>query len=272
MTGTSQRSGGRSRSAASWSALAAAVLVAMSASAATYIDNFSDPTLPGWGFDVSANHSISVIRGKVVMTKNAGQPGGVAYMTICGKRLEGDFSATVKSTRQPAGSAGIAVGFEGPPGGFADVFFAGSGSINAVMCSAGCTSGVVPTGVSAAEFKLTRTGSTMTMSFNAGSGNVLVHSTTAPELAGPMTLTLFQIDEASSGAAYNVTFDDLVIEGTLVSISADLNGDALVDGADLGLMLGAWGECPKGCCDADLNGDGEIDGADLGLLLGEWTG
>jgi endonuclease/exonuclease/phosphatase family metal-dependent hydrolase len=47
---------------------------------------------------------------------------------------------------------------------------------------------------------------------------------------------------------------------------ADLNGDNLVDGADLGLLLGAWG----GSGPADLNGSGAIDGADLGLLLGAW--
>jgi hypothetical protein len=45
---------------------------------------------------------------------------------------------------------------------------------------------------------------------------------------------------------------------------ADFNQDGLRDGADLGLMLGAWGD--PGC--TDLNGDGLTDGADLGLLLG----
>jgi len=48
---------------------------------------------------------------------------------------------------------------------------------------------------------------------------------------------------------------------------ADLNADGVVDGADLGLLLGAWG--PAGG-QVDLNGDGVVDGADLGLLLGAW--
>ncbi len=51
---------------------------------------------------------------------------------------------------------------------------------------------------------------------------------------------------------------------------ADLNGDGFVDGADLGLMLGAWGAC-EGCI-ADLTDDGFVDGADLGLLLSSWGG
>lgn len=48
----------------------------------------------------------------------------------------------------------------------------------------------------------------------------------------------------------------------------DLDGDGLVDGADLGALLGAWGACPG--CQEDLDGDGWIDGADLGILLGAW--
>lgn len=46
----------------------------------------------------------------------------------------------------------------------------------------------------------------------------------------------------------------------------DLNGDGVVDGADLGLLLANW-DNPG---DSDLNGDGTTDGADLGLLLAEW--
>jgi len=53
-------------------------------------------------------------------------------------------------------------------------------------------------------------------------------------------------------------------------VLGDLNGDGMVGGADLGLLLGAWGPC-RGC-PADFDGDGDVDGADLGLLLGAWTG
>jgi subtilisin family serine protease len=50
----------------------------------------------------------------------------------------------------------------------------------------------------------------------------------------------------------------------------DLTADGIVDGADLGLLLGAWGQCGVPC-PADLSDDGVVDGADLGLLLGSWT-
>lgn len=49
--------------------------------------------------------------------------------------------------------------------------------------------------------------------------------------------------------------------------SADLNLDGVVNGADLGLLLAAWGRCGHG----DLNHDGVIDGADLGVVLASWT-
>ncbi len=51
---------------------------------------------------------------------------------------------------------------------------------------------------------------------------------------------------------------------------ADLNHDGIVDGADLGMLLGSWGVCSEACCSGDLNGDGIVDGADLGALLGSW--
>ena len=47
----------------------------------------------------------------------------------------------------------------------------------------------------------------------------------------------------------------------------DLNGDGVVDGADLGLLLGAFGTSNVA---ADLNADGFVDGADLGILLGNF--
>jgi len=50
------------------------------------------------------------------------------------------------------------------------------------------------------------------------------------------------------------------------SCAADLDGNSIVDGADLGLLLGAWGGPGAG----DLDESGSVDGADIGLLLGAW--
>lgn len=50
---------------------------------------------------------------------------------------------------------------------------------------------------------------------------------------------------------------------------ADVNADGLVDGTDLSLVLGFWGQNCDGCA-ADVNGDGLVDGADLSNVLGFW--
>jgi hypothetical protein len=50
---------------------------------------------------------------------------------------------------------------------------------------------------------------------------------------------------------------------------ADLTGDGVVSGADLAVLLGAWGPC-SGSCPADLTGDGAVGGDDLGVMLGAW--
>jgi hypothetical protein len=51
---------------------------------------------------------------------------------------------------------------------------------------------------------------------------------------------------------------------------ADINGDDVVNGTDLGSLLAAWGPCTSGDCPADLNADTVVDGGDLGVLLGRW--
>jgi hypothetical protein len=66
---------------------------------------------------------------------------------------------------------------------------------------------------------------------------------------------------------FSLSIDNVKIESLAPeSPVGDLNGDGIVDGADLGILLAAWGT-PA----ADLNGDGTTDGADLGVLLSNWT-
>ena len=48
----------------------------------------------------------------------------------------------------------------------------------------------------------------------------------------------------------------------------DFNDDGVVNGADFGAILAAWGPCSD--CPEDLDGSGEVGGADVGLLLAVW--
>jgi hypothetical protein len=64
-------------------------------------------------------------------------------------------------------------------------------------------------------------------------------------------------------SAQNMMFTGL----TGAAPSPDLNGDGVVDGADLATLLAQWGTNGS----ADLNGDGIVNGADLAALLANWS-
>ena len=49
---------------------------------------------------------------------------------------------------------------------------------------------------------------------------------------------------------------------------ADLDGDGVVGGSDLGQLFIAWGACDD--CGADLDSDGSVGGSDLGILFVAW--
>jgi len=98
------------------------------------------------------------------------------------------------------------------------------------------------------------------------------------------TLTIDAVGAADAGAYTVVVTNDCgsveSAAGTLTVVpgcddDADFNDDGVVDGDDLGTLLGAWGPCPPPigsgkCCIGDFDSDGVIDGSDLGTLLGQW--
>ena len=50
---------------------------------------------------------------------------------------------------------------------------------------------------------------------------------------------------------------------------SDVSGDGVVDAADLGEVLNAWGPCGKSC-PADIDGDGAVTGEDMAAVLNSW--
>ncbi|MFM7052447.1 MAG: choice-of-anchor B family protein, partial [Planctomycetota bacterium] len=52
------------------------------------------------------------------------------------------------------------------------------------------------------------------------------------------------------------------------AIPGDLNNDGIVNGADLTILLGAWGTSNPAY---DLDGSGTVSGGDLAILLGAWN-
>ena len=57
------------------------------------------------------------------------------------------------------------------------------------------------------------------------------------------------------------------------AVPGDLDGDGVVTGADLAILLSAWGPCGDCAkCPADLDGDCAVGGADLSIQLANWGG
>jgi hypothetical protein len=71
----------------------------------------------------------------------------------------------------------------------------------------------------------------------------------------------------ADGSSTTVGSSSLVMNGVPATIIGDINGDGMVNGADLGLLLSGWAQPGP----TDLNHDGTTNGADLGLLLSHWS-
>jgi len=61
-------------------------------------------------------------------------------------------------------------------------------------------------------------------------------------------------------------FDDVLSLQIPDECLGDLDGNGVINGADVGILLAGWGGPGAG----DLDGNGVINGGDLGLLLGGW--
>jgi hypothetical protein len=55
--------------------------------------------------------------------------------------------------------------------------------------------------------------------------------------------------------------------------SPDVNGDGVVDAADLVAVIVSWGDCPglPAPCAADVDGDGTVGYSDLVAVIKNWS-
>ena len=80
----------------------------------------------------------------------------------------------------------------------------------------------------------------------------------------------FRARDLGTGSIVEAGVDDVRIERVGCAYApGDLDRDGRVNGADLGMLLSAWG--PANGSAADINGDGSVNGSDLGVLLSGWT-
>ncbi|MFO0840610.1 MAG: hypothetical protein U1D55_19040 [Phycisphaerae bacterium] len=69
-----------------------------------------------------------------------------------------------------------------------------------------------------------------------------------------------------SYSSISTRFGSITVNIRTTLCPGDLNGDAIVNEADLGILLSAWLTSAGG----DLDGDGTTDSPDLGILLANW--
>ncbi len=100
---------------------------------------------------------------------------------------------------------------------------------------------------------------------------------------GTMSFTSYCIEWSADCNGDGIVDYGQILDGTLGDVDddgvpdvcddpcpADLTDNGLVNGADLGLVLAAWGTNGADQAGSDINADGIVNGADLGLLLAAW--
>jgi hypothetical protein len=78
----------------------------------------------------------------------------------------------------------------------------------------------------------------------------------------------FSITDSPDNSTTEVGIDDFSISAVVCvnPCLGDLDGNGVVNGADLGTLLAGWGNPGN----SDLDGNGDTNGADLGTLLAAW--
>jgi hypothetical protein len=81
------------------------------------------------------------------------------------------------------------------------------------------------------------------------------------------------LDSCELAAGYAVDYNGNGViddcESLVNACPSDFNFDGTVDGADLVVLVSAWGPC-TGACIGDFDTNGIVDGADLVVLIGAW--
>ena len=86
------------------------------------------------------------------------------------------------------------------------------------------------------------------------------------------TANLLMSASSAEGTTFGTWNSSLVATGvpSVCSAEPDIDGNGVVDGADLASLLALWGAVADGS-PVDLNCDGQVNGADLAQLLASWA-
>jgi len=119
---------------------------------------------------------------------------------------------------------------------------------------------------------------TVVIRLNNGAGAFPMNANGSPVVVGSTPRGLRMADINGDGfidiAVVNEVSNTVSIIENVTGIFEDLNGDGVVNGGDISVVLNNWGPCPAPpvACPADLSGDGQVDGMDISFILNAWTG
>jgi hypothetical protein len=228
-------------------ALAGLLLAAMPARSATFTENFDDGVLdPSLSLVTTPGFSAAVADGALAVGKAAGTGNGDVKVET-GFDVIGNFTASVAIRRTDLrGDAEMGLLVSYGPSGFANIYFVCSKTVNAMISSLGSSS-KVDTEHMTAVFRATRSGNTLVLDYDTGSGFQTLHSASDTLLAGPVRIQLILLQRTGSTHVHVGTFDDF-------TITADQLGEPTPPPA-------GTGKCADG---EDNDGDGLVDCADDG--------
>jgi hypothetical protein len=157
----------------------------------------------GFDFTLTGGHAVA--------SKQAGLDNGSVFVTTY-FQVVGDFTATVQGSRPnlaPNTEAGLVVG---ATNGYADIFFYGDSGIYANLFIGPASGYRLSSETSpAASFRIVRGGNTLSLQYDTGGGFQTLHSGTGADLAGPMSIGVFLVNEFVNTSYHSAAFNNLEI-------------------------------------------------------------
>lgn len=217
--------------------LVGAAIIPLPSFAAVFAPSFAGPSLdPGLSATGSSGTSFTVAGGTLALDQAAGAGEGDIFVTLTSP-VSGDFVATVVAS----GASGVGLGRAdlgleiGSPGWtdtLADVFLNdNAGGVIGNIFQPTVSGQFQPKSTDTLILTIARNGNTVTESYDAGSGSIVVNSATDPSLSGPIEIGLFLLEVAGDTAEHYGTFSDFhVVSGD------DLAATSVPEPATTGLM------------------------------------
>ena len=210
-------------------------------SAATITYDFNDGTTDGLVQTNTVGFGSSVSGGVLHVTEASGVGNGSILLSTP-VNVSGDFTATVVGTRN-SNFFGDALGIGlGDNAQYADVFFSGTGQVRDNIYFPSHTFNGINDPSSTVTFEINRTGNTVTLSDDNGSGFQTVATGTDPGLAAAAPISILFDQEAGNISAHSGIFDNFTITSDSIAVTplppAEWGGLVLLAGLSFATAVG----------------------------------